>query len=102
MQRPGVGRRNANRQGRGSVGVCSCGGGGLEGGAGVSRQKRNLRNWESLPVILHVSRLAGPQPSRPLRGKDAENPLYHRASLFPHAWPGMFFPLDLGESWLGV
>lgn len=52
-------------------------------------------------VAPHLSQVNSPHVF--LEGRDAENPLHHGASLFPDAWPGMFFPLDLWWSWpLGV
>lgn len=95
------------REGSGQVGVCRVGGGwrggACRGGGGGEeegwrrggKQSLGLRNRSRL-LSSKVNSLAARSPE----GRDAENPLHHGASLFPDAWPGMFFPLDLWWSWL--
>lgn len=68
-----------------------------EGWRRGGKQSLGLRNRSWLPSS-QVNSLA----AHSLEGRDAENPLHHGASLFPDAWPGMFFPLDLWGSWLWV
>ena len=90
--------------GREASAVC-CRGGGWRGGAchggGGLEEGREAELGLEEQVVAPISQVNS-LAAHSLEGRNAENPLHHGASLFPDAWPGMFFPLDLWGSWLWV